>query len=204
MDQSTEQIVLEADAAQFAAKGFGGAREEEIAAASVVNKATLYYQVGDKAALYGRVLNDMLSRTADRICTAVAAEQDPEQMVRAYLREFAASAQELHHLAPIMIREVAGGGAYLPDSALQQMGRIVNALDHAVRAGSASGVFRSVNPFIAHMLVVGSLSFFNAGAPIRARIAASQGLAFQPEVDMEHDEMTGQLSALLLGALKNA
>lgn len=204
MDQSTEQSILEAAAAQFAAKGFGGARVEEIAAEAGVNKATLYYQIGDKAALYGRVLDDMLGSAADRITAAVAAEQDPEQKVRVYVREFAASARERHHFAPIMMREVAGGGTFLSDSALCQMGRIVNALDQAVRAGIASGIFRDVNPFIAHMLVVGSLSFFNAGAPIRARIAASQGLAFQPEVNMDPDEMTAQLSALLLGAFKNA
>jgi hypothetical protein len=54
------------------------------------------------------------------------------------------------------------------------------------------------------MLVVGSLSFFTAGAPIRARIAASQGLTFQPEVNMNHDEMTTQLSAMVLGAFRNA
>lgn len=203
MDQSTEQIILEAAAAQFAAKGFGGARVEEIAAAAGVNKATLYYQIGDKAALYGRVLDDMLSSTADRITNAVTAEEDPEQRVLAYVREFAASARELHHLAPIMMREVAGGGAQLPDSALQQMGRIVNALGEAVRAGIASGVFRDVNPFIAHMLVVGGLSFFNAGTPIRARLA-SQELASPPEAALNHDQLTGQLSALLLGALKNA
>ncbi|MDO8988048.1 MAG: TetR/AcrR family transcriptional regulator [Sideroxyarcus sp.] len=204
MDQSTEQIILEAAAAQFAAKGYGGARVEEIAAAAGVNKATLYYQIGDKAVLYGRVIDDLLRSVADRITAALAAEQDPEQKVRAYVREFAASARECQPLAPILMREVAGGGANLPDSALLQMGRIVNALDQAVRAGIASGVFRDVNPFIAHMLVVGSLSFFNAGAPIRARVAASQGLAFQPEVNMNHDEMTAQLSAMVLGAFRNA
>lgn len=204
MDQSTEQIILAAAAAQFAAKGYGGARVDEIAAVAGVNKATLYYQIGDKAVLYGRVLDDLLGSVADRITAALAAEQDPEQKVLAYVREFAASARECQPLAPILMREVAGGGANLPDSALRQMGRIVNALDQAVRAGIASGIFRDVNPFIAHMLVVGSLSFFNAGAPIRARIAASQGLAFQPEVNMNHDEMTDQLSAMVLGAFKNA
>ncbi|MFH0934895.1 MAG: TetR/AcrR family transcriptional regulator [Pseudomonadota bacterium] len=204
MDQSTEQIILEAATAQFAAKGYGGARVEEIAAAAKVNKATLYYQIGDKAVLYMRVMEDLLGSVADRITAAVAAQQDPEQKVRAYVREFAACARERQPLAPILMREVAGGGANLPDSALLQMGRIVNALDQAVRAGIASGVFRDVNPFIAHMLVVGSLSFFNAGAPIRARVAASQGLAFQPEVNMNHDEMTAQLSAMVLGAFRNA
>lgn len=201
-DRSTEQIILEAAAAQFAAKGFGGARVEEIAVAAGVNKATLYYQVGDKAALYGRVLEDTLRSTADRICLAVAAEEGPEQMVQAYVREFAASTRENGHFAALMMREVAGGGAHLPDSALRQMGRIANALDQAVRAGIASGVFRDVKPFIAHMLVVGSLSFFSAGTPIRARIAASQGLDFQSEVDLHFEEMAEQLGALLLGALK--
>ncbi|HEY0634292.1 MAG TPA: TetR/AcrR family transcriptional regulator [Gammaproteobacteria bacterium] len=204
MDQSTEQIILRAAAEQFAAKGFDGARVDEIAAAAGVNKATLYYQIGDKAALYGRVLSDMLSRTADRISAAVAAAPDPEQKVRAYCREFAASAQELHHLAPIMMREVAGGGTQVPDTALAQFARIVKALDEGVNMGMASGVFRQVNPFVAHMLVVGGLSFFNAGTPLRTRIAESQGVDIRPRLELDHEQMTEQLSALIVGALKNA
>ena len=204
MDPIPTEIILAAATEHFASKGFEGARVDEIAAAAGVNKATLYYRVGDKAALYGAVLDHVLTRTADRIAAAMASAPGPEEKVRAYVREFAASARDQRHFSPIMMREVAGGGAHVPDSALRQMGRIVNALDQAVRAGIAEGMFRNVNPFIAHMLVVGSLSFFNAGAPLRTRITASQGLDIRPDVDLAHDAMAEQLSAMLMGALKNA
>lgn len=204
MDRSTEQIILDAAAAEFATKGFDGARVDEIAAAAGVNKATLYYQIGDKAALYGRVMDDMLSRTADRITSAMAVVQEPEEKVRAYVREFAASAREQRHLAPIMMREVAGGGVLVPDATLSQMARIFKALDESVRLGMASGAFRPVNPFIAHMLVVGSLAFFDAGTPLRRRIAASQGLDNHPDINLDNEQMTEQLETLILGALRNA
>lgn len=196
--------ILEAAAAQFAAKGFGGARVDEIAAAAGVNKATLYYRVGDKEALYGAVLNKMLRTAADQVAGAVAQAESPEEKVRAYVRELAVSAREQPYFVPIMMREVAGGGTQLPDTALAQMARILKALDEGIRLGMDSGVFRQVNPFIAHMLVVGGISFFDAGTPVRTRIAASQGLDIRPKIELDHDQMTEQLAALVLGALKNA
>jgi AcrR family transcriptional regulator len=199
----TADPILAAAAQVFAAKGFDGARVDEIAAAAGVNKAMLYYRVGDKAALYGAVLEQTIGATADRIAQATAAAASPADKVRAYVHEFAACALAQPHFAPMMMREVASGGANLPDGPLQQMGRIVNCLDQILRDGVAQGAFRAVNPFVAHMLVVGSVSFFNAGAPIRARIADSQGLDFRPDVHIAPAAMADQLADLLLGALNN-
>ena len=48
--------ILNAAAKHFAINGFGGARVDEIAAEAGVNKATLYYRIGDKAAIYDHAI----------------------------------------------------------------------------------------------------------------------------------------------------
>lgn len=202
-DSGTSRI-LEAAARTFAEKGFEGARVDEIAAAAGVNKATLYYRIGDKAALYEAVLEQLLEKTARQVTEAMTQAETPVDKVHAYVRAFAESARDHDYFAPIMMREVACGGANLPDAPLRQMGRIVNALDEALSEGVKLGIFRSVNPFVAHMLVVGGLMFFNAGAPIRARIAQSQGLQFRPDARISDDDMTEQLAELVLNALRHS
>ena len=53
--KNKEKNILEAAAKHFAINGFGGARVDENALEAGVNKATLYYRIGDKAAIYDRV-----------------------------------------------------------------------------------------------------------------------------------------------------
>ncbi len=51
-----EKTILKAAARVFAEKGWSGARVDEIAAEAGLNKAMLYYRVGDKEELYRRVV----------------------------------------------------------------------------------------------------------------------------------------------------
>jgi len=51
----TASHILEVAKDVFAEQGFAGARVDEIARRAGVNKATLYYQIGDKKALYAEV-----------------------------------------------------------------------------------------------------------------------------------------------------
>ena len=59
--------ILDAAAHNFSQVGYAGARMEEIANQAGVNKASIYYHVGDKKALYQEVLSKVISVTADRI-----------------------------------------------------------------------------------------------------------------------------------------
>jgi AcrR family transcriptional regulator len=54
--------ILDAASRAFAEEGFAGARVDEIARRAGVNKAMLYYHVGDKRALYGEVLKRNFGR----------------------------------------------------------------------------------------------------------------------------------------------
>ena len=59
--------ILAAAAEVFAEKGFDGAGVDEIARRAGVNKAMLYYHVGDKAALYGAVTIEFLEIMRARV-----------------------------------------------------------------------------------------------------------------------------------------
>ena len=66
-DQERRDRILDAASAVFAELGFAGARVDDIAERAGVNKAMLYYHVGDKQALYSAVL----LRNFDRVRTAL-------------------------------------------------------------------------------------------------------------------------------------
>ena len=57
-ENDTARKILETAAQVFAAVGFEGARVDEIAKLANVNKATIYYHIGDKKVLYEKVNED--------------------------------------------------------------------------------------------------------------------------------------------------
>jgi AcrR family transcriptional regulator len=69
--------ILEAAAEVFAREGFAGARVEHIAKAAGVNKAGLYYHVGNKARLFEEVMVEHFSEVAARMERAAASSETP-------------------------------------------------------------------------------------------------------------------------------
>ena len=55
-ESDARERILAAAAEVFASVGFGGARIDDIAERAGINKAMLYYHVGDKERLYATVL----------------------------------------------------------------------------------------------------------------------------------------------------
>lgn len=203
MDQSTEQIILEAATRHFAEKGFEGARVEEVARAAGVNKATLYYQIGDKEALYHAVLERVFRHTAEAIEAALAGGDDVEEQMRHFVTVFARTTGADRYTAPLLMREIASGGAHLPETAVAQMGRIVNALTTTLTRGVQQGRFRPVNPFMIHMMIVGSLNLYAANEPIRRRNAARQPAIYEASHFISNEEAGEQIADLILAAIRH-
>lgn len=202
-DPTTRELILEAASGVFAEYGYEGARVDELARAAGVNKATLYYQIGDKEAIYHAVITRVLTRTADEVCAKVEATEGCEEKIRRYIKLFARNAGSMRYTSPIMLREVASGGRNLPESAVQQMGRLLDALSEALAEGEQTGLFRPVNEFMVHMMIVGSLMLYSANEPIRRRNAQNH-----PEIhDASHflptDEAGEAIADLVLAAIQN-
>lgn len=191
--------ILQAAAIEFAEKGYGGARVDVIAKAAGVNKATLYYQIGGKEVLYHAVLEQCMGRLDETLSASVEAAEDAQEKVHAFILAFADHNGYMRYVAPIALREVASGGAHLPDSALAHMGHVVGLLEATIAQGVDEGVFREANPMMVHMMIVGSLFFYAANGPIRERVAAANSqLADFPSME----EAAEHVADLVIAALK--
>lgn len=200
-DASTRELILETASAIFAEKGYDGARVDELARAAGVNKATLYYQVGDKEAIYHAVITRVFARTADEVCAAVAGTEGCEEKIRRYINIFARNAGSMRYASPIILREVASGGRNLPQSAIQQMGRLLGALQGALSEGERLGLFRPVNNFMVHMMIVGSLMLYSANEPIRRRNAQVHPEIHDPSHFISTHEAGEAIAELVLAAI---
>ncbi|MDQ7014993.1 MAG: TetR/AcrR family transcriptional regulator [Gammaproteobacteria bacterium] len=198
-DQRQQAILLAATEA-FKEKGFEGARMDQIATAAKVNKATLYYRIGDKAALYAAVLDFILAEIADTIENNVQKSNSAEEKLKQYIFLLAKHSQQF---APIMLRELASGGKTISDQALKHMGRIVESLRQLLQQGVESGDFRATNPFIIHMMVIGGLSIYATNQPLRQRSAKQHPNEHHPEHFINQQQAAEEIYDHILTSLSH-
>lgn len=168
--------ILAAAAEVFASIGFAGARVDEIAARAGVNKAMLYYHVGDKEKLYATVLTDTVDRVPPVLLAAIAKVDTPAEKLQCVLDTLASLPTHNPHFVPIMLREVASGGATLPDEMLARMAGIFRVVADVLAAGVKQKAFRATDPLLTHVSLIGSMIFLVASQPIRARLAKFAGV----------------------------
>lgn len=168
--------ILAAAAAVFADIGFAGARVDEIAARAGVNKAMLYYHVGGKDKLYATVLTDTIDRVPPMLRAALAEVNTPAEKLQCVLDTLATLPQHNPHFVPIMLREIASGGATLPDQMIARMAGIFGAVADVLAEGVRKKAFRPTDPLLTHVTLIGSMMFLVASQPIRARLAKVAGI----------------------------
>jgi len=198
---STGDCILQAATQEFARKGFDGARVDEIAHYARVNKATIYYRIGDKEALYEAVLAQIHSQLADRLANETVAQDNPRDQLRRYIEIFAQEVDAQPFTSAIMMREVASGGSHLPDSALGHMARNFGTLHGILERGMAVGVFRKVNPIAIHRLIIGSILLHTTDAPIRQRLATQMPAGTAAEDFTTHQELSQEVNSLVQAAI---
>jgi len=161
--------ILKSAADVFSEVGFAGARVDEIAERAGVNKAMIYYHIGDKETLYAEVINNVIGNTAETIARKIQDIHDPEEKLRIYIRTFARNIDDNPQVAPIMMREVASGGGHLPEVVARDIFRIVSILQNILKEGSEKKIFVETIPFLIHVMVVGAIITYKTSASIRAR-----------------------------------
>ncbi|MCK5546643.1 MAG: TetR family transcriptional regulator [Rhodospirillaceae bacterium] len=195
--------ILDVATTAFAEKGYEGARMDEIAKDAGVNKATLYYRIGDKDALFGAVLRRIFTAKVARLEKMLDSVEDAEDRVRA----FAATLLDGDHpeqFSAIMLREIAGGGRNLPDDVLPLMGRLVGALMQTLKQGVKEGRFNPVNPFLVHIALVGACTFYASNGPIRRRVAALSPEGSTLDTEMPLEDAANAIADMLLSGVRKS
>ena len=199
--QATVDKILSAALRTFAEFGFEGARIDNIADRAGVNKAMIYYHIGDKQVLYARVLHDVFSDTANRLVDSVSRAQTPVTKLKAYIRAMATTFTRHPLLPPIMMREFASGGQNLPDDAATEMLRILNTVTDLLLQGQKQKKFIRIHPLVLHLMVVGTLSYLHSTRPARMRLSAATGKKDLAPDRRDAATLLGDVEKMVMGAI---
>jgi AcrR family transcriptional regulator len=173
--------ILDAASTEFAALGFAGARVDAIAERAGVNKAMLYYHVGDKQALYTAVLLRNFERVSARLAAVQAKGGGPRERLERTVKALSDAVRDNPDHPRIVLREVASGAVHLPDDVLARMLGVVRVVQELLTEGVAVGELRRTEPLLTHLAIVGAVVFLNSIAPLRERAAALSPAGTVPE-----------------------
>ena len=197
--RASPERILAAAALEFSERGFAGARVDRIARRARVNKAMLYYHFGSKEAMYRTLLRQVFTRAAERLRAIGSAGTSPAEQLDAVIAGMAAFLREHAFFAPIMLRELAEGGARLDRATLGALAGVPAAVHDVVNRGIGAGVFRPVHPMAAYFSMLAPIVVYLAGAPIRREVAAQHSTLpdLEPDAFVRHmqDTMRRALAA---------
>ena len=174
--KSSKERILTAAAEVFSERGFEGARIEEVASRARVNKAALYYHIGDKAALYEAVLMGPLTKAAETLEGLLNTGASPEEKLRCVVSLLSDGVTLEPHLPRLILREVTSGGGALPDPVVQTMARLFGVVRAILEEGRIQGSFRMVDPIQTHIALVGATMLYRAADGFRQRLARLAGV----------------------------
>lgn len=168
---ATLHKILDAASAVFAEHGFAGARVDEIARRAGVNKAMLYYHVGNKQALYTVVLTRNFDRMEEALRGALATTGSARDRLRSIIGGVAGVLRELPDHSRIVLREFASGGSNLEPEVLARMAKVLATVRGLLGQGVRSGEFRPIDPVMTHLTLVGASLILHAVLPLRQRVS---------------------------------
>jgi AcrR family transcriptional regulator len=168
--QNSRQAVLQAAAAEFAARGFAGAGVDRIARRAGVNKAMIYYHFKDKAHLYRDIVCDMFTAIRARTGAVASSDAAPAAKLDAFIEAIVAEARARPHFPPMMMREAAEGGRHLDQEVFRLILGIFGNMRAILEAGAVARAFRRVDPVLMYFTLVGPIVMYLSIAPIRHAI----------------------------------
>ena len=159
--------ILEAATEVFADVGFAGARMDEIAKRAGVNKAMIYYRIGDKKALYTKVLHEVFGAAAERIWSNIKEEYTPEEKLKAYLASLADTLENHPSMPYIVMREMASREHQLNEVVAKDLMSILVIVRKILDDGIRKGAFVRVDPLTLHLMIIGVMILFKASTTMR-------------------------------------
>ncbi len=154
----TRRDLLAAAAAEFAEKGYAGARVDDIAARTRTTKRMIYYYFGGKEGLYAAVLEEAYGGMRDAEGALRLDELPPAEAVRRLVE----TTFDHHAAHPDFVRLVSGEnieGARTVSASPTIRARnaaVIGAIGALLRRGEREGAFRAgVDPLDLHMLISG-------------------------------------------------
>ncbi len=191
------QKILKAALEVFAEKGFSAATMDDIASRAGVNKAMLYYYLGDKQELFSRTVLSAIA-PVEKAAKEIALLKTPvSQRLMQLQAAFAQALASNSYLPRLMLRMLLTELEHIPVEVLHTVARVFAVTRQLVAEGVGTGSLRPANPWLVHLLLLGGLGFAWEAAKLLDRLR-ELGLSQDVPAVLAKEELATQLQQILL------
>ena len=161
--EGSRQNIIAIATEEFAAKGFSGARIDEIAARTNTSKRMIYYYFTDKEGLFVAVLEEAYGRIRQIESTLNLDHLEPEQALRALVGfTFDYQNENQDFIRLVMVENIHNGAHLAKSKLIQDLNvSVIQTLRRIYERGREAGVFREGIDEIDLHMSISALCFFN-------------------------------------------
>ena len=147
----TMRRILDAATEVFARKGFDGTRITEIAEATGLPKANVYYYFGSKDDIYRSVIARLI-QSWDEALEEIALEKDPAEALTRYVTAKLRFSREYPTESRLFASEILRGAEFLTDQEREHIREVTNQRVAVIEAWIAAGKIAQVDA--RHLLIM--------------------------------------------------
>ena len=161
--EGSRQNIIAIATEEFAAKGFSGARIDEIAARTNTSKRMIYYYFTDKEGLFVAVLEEAYGRIRQIESTLNLDHLEPEQALRALVGfTFDYQNENQDFIRLVMVENIHNGAHLAKSKLIQDLNvSVIETLRRIYERGREAGVFRDGIDAIDLHMSISALCVFN-------------------------------------------
>jgi AcrR family transcriptional regulator len=167
--QATQAKILKEARTLFSLKGFDATTVDDIAKASDVNKALIYYYFKNKAGLYAQVMSGLFDAIYEEVLQARKNSTSVSDELYIFIDTYANYAYKNPYFPSLLLRELSDSGAHLPEMMFASMRRLFLLLSDILRRGETEGVFAKSVPMVLHFMIIGSLNLMVTTQTLRVQ-----------------------------------
>ena len=166
--EATKANIIKNAMMLFAKNGYDATTADEIAKASGVNKAMIFYYYKNKAGLYSAVMSHALEAIHEEVITTDKCCISPIADLEAFIKTYATYCDAHPYLPALILRELSDSGAHLPEMMFESLRKLFTLLSSILKEGEKQGIFHNVTPMIIHFMIVGTINLLITTKPLRA------------------------------------
>lgn len=191
-----EATILRAAVELFARKGFDGTRIAEIAEASGLPKANVYYYFETKEAIYATLIERLL-KGWDKALEHIRADREPCEAIAAYIAAKLDYSRRHATESRFFANEILRGGGFLSKLQRRHMQEVTSQRVEVVENWVREGKLRPVNPRHFFIMLWASTQFYADFAEVAAMTLGRSNLRQSDFADAQEAIVTTILRGCL-------
>jgi AcrR family transcriptional regulator len=152
----TAQQIIDTAITLFAKKGYNGVSVDELAKASGVNKATIYYHYKGKKEVFEEVLKYKFDKLLESLEEGISKVDEPTLKLKAFIEVMS---DRKYELVVLMNREILDGAKNISQNITDIMCKIFDLLEDILTFGVEEKEFKKVNTDIIKDMILGATNF---------------------------------------------